>query len=185
LALYRELGDKRGIAWALHGLGWAAKQQNDNSRAAALTTESLTLRQELGDQRGIAVSLHNLAWMVFDPEDAVQAGALFAESLALNWELGNKSLLAGCLVGLARVAGVQQQPERAARLLGTSEALRMALGESMWPSALMQYERAAAIARAALGEEAFATAWAEGQGMPLEQAITEALDTTQHSNDIA
>jgi hypothetical protein len=37
------------------------------------------------------------------------------------------------------------------------------------------YERDVALARAQLGEEAFAAAWAEGQAMSLEEAIAYAL----------
>jgi hypothetical protein len=39
-----------------------------------------------------------------------------------------------------------------------------------------EYERTIAMLKARLGDAAFATVWAEGRAMTLEQAITEALE---------
>jgi hypothetical protein len=43
------------------------------------------------------------------------------------------------------------------------------------PDEILMNERLIAETRADLGEDAFATAWAEGRTLPLEQAIAEAL----------
>jgi hypothetical protein len=40
------------------------------------------------------------------------------------------------------------------------------------------YEQSLAASREQLGEEAFASAWQEGRGLTLEQAITCALEVT-------
>jgi hypothetical protein len=72
--------------------------------------------------------------------------------------------------------------ERAARLFGAAAALRTTLGDAAsrgWnfqlaPASRDAYEREVAATRAALGEEAFAAAWADGQRRPLELAIAEA-----------
>src|SRR5581483_5824723 len=48
LALYRELGDKRGIALSLNRLGIAAWRQADFSTAQVLLEEDLALYRELG-----------------------------------------------------------------------------------------------------------------------------------------
>ena len=65
----------------------------------------------------------------------------------------------------------------AARLWETAEALREAIGVLMYPVYRADYEQAVAAARAQLGEEAFATVWAEGRTTPVEQAITIVLKT--------
>ena len=46
----------------------------------------------------------------------------------------------------------------------------------MPPAERAEYEQVLAGLRAALGEPAFAAAWAEGEAMPLEQALAQALD---------
>ncbi|MBK9713307.1 MAG: hypothetical protein IPO81_18630 [Kouleothrix sp.] len=64
---------------------------------------------------------------------------------------------------------------RAACLLGAAAAIREAIGT---PQALPERnatEQAVAGARAALGEEAWAAAFTDGQALPLEQAIVYAL----------
>jgi DNA-binding NarL/FixJ family response regulator len=51
------------------------------------------------------------------------------------------------------------------------------LGYPLPPEDRPAHERAVAAARADLGAEAFAAAWAEGRALPLEQVIQEALAT--------
>jgi len=69
----------------------------------------------------------------------------------------------------------QGEHEWAARLWGAAEALREAIGAPMPPVYRATYEQAVALARAQVGEEAFAAAWAEGLAMPLEQTINDVL----------
>ena len=85
-------------------------------------------------------------------------------------------------MGWAAVAATQQQPQgaaRAAHLLGAAEAQFQAMGAAMWPADHRDRERSMAAIRAALNEEAFAAAWAEGRAMSLEQAIAYALEETK------
>ena len=60
----------------------------------------------------------------------------------------------------------------ATRLWGNAEALREAIGAPLQPIEWDNYEQAVATTRDQLGEEAFASAWAEGRAMPAEQALT-------------
>jgi hypothetical protein len=97
--------------------------------------------------------------------------------LAIARVLGGKLGVATCLESLARVAAAQGQPERAAQLFGAA-ALRDALGAPLPPADRADYERQVAAVRATLGEEAFAAVWAEGRGMPLEEAAAFAMAET-------
>ena len=65
LALFRELGNKRGIADSLSGLGRLARAQGDYEAARALHEESLAIRRELADRWGIANSLNCLGNVAF------------------------------------------------------------------------------------------------------------------------
>jgi len=107
--------------------------------------------------------------------DIERAAPLFAESLTLKHGLGNMQGIAASLDGLAEVAGAGGQARRAARLLGAPAALRVAIKARPKQGPSAHYGRTVAGARAALGEETFVAAWAEGEAWPLEQAITDAL----------
>ena len=76
--------------------------------------------------------------------------------------------LAGCIC-------LRGQPQRAVRLLGAAATLRTAIGVPILLPDRADHERALAVTHGVMGEDAFAMAWAAGQGLPVEQAIAEAL----------
>lgn len=61
LALFREIGDKRGIALSLNRLGVAAWRRGDFRSARVLLEEDLALFREMGDQDRVAWSLFIMA----------------------------------------------------------------------------------------------------------------------------
>jgi hypothetical protein len=93
----------------------------------------------------------------------------------LDSEVGGSLGIAQSLEDLASLAARQQQWKRAATLLGGAEGVCAAMGRTPPASAVDEYERAVHGAREALGEAAFAAAWAEGRAMSLNQAIAYAL----------
>jgi predicted ATPase len=175
LALFRALGDTWGIAWSLHNLGTVARDQGDHAHARARCEQSLTLFRELGDKPGIADSLYGLGCVAGRQGDHAAARALLEQSLALQRELGDRRGIAACLEGVAQVSAAEGAPERAARLLGAAAALRDAIGAPLPPAERAAHERIVAPVRADLESAVFAAAWAEGQAMPLEQAVADAL----------
>ncbi len=78
--------------------------------------------------------------------------------------------------GLAGIAAARGRGERALHLAGAAHALRLAAEMPAHPDEQARLDGWLAAARQALRAEAQATAWAEGQAMSLEQAITYALD---------
>jgi predicted ATPase len=176
LAIKKELGNKGGIANSLMNLGLVALGQDDYAAARTLFEEGLALSRELRDKLKIAISLGNIGIVAHAQGDYAAAHTLFEEGLALCRELGDKLGVAYSLEGLAAVALVQEQPARAPLLWGAAEALREALGTPHTPNDLGLYEENVAEARATMGEEAFATAWAAGRAMPLEQIVKYALE---------
>ena len=68
---------------------------------------------------------------------------------------------------------VQGVPLKAVELWGTAAVLREAMDTPMYPVYRADYEQAVTAARAHLGEEAFAVAWAKGRATLLEQVITD------------
>jgi predicted ATPase/class 3 adenylate cyclase len=175
LALAREVGYKWGIAYPISLLAEIVLGQGDATGARALAEESVATLKELGDRGGSAEALLSLAHIAVCQGDVAVARRLYQESLALLRALGYKYHIATCLEGLAVVVAGQGALMEAARLWGAAEALREAIGAPLAPVYRSEYERAVVTARAQLDEEAFASAWAGGRTMPLEQVINEAL----------
>jgi len=116
LSLFRELGDQRGIALALHGLAWCAWHGGEYAEAKQSFQESLALFRQVGDLEGIQASLHwatsagylvstngegNCTWRCYGSAGRSTArGALHA--LWATWgsmlsPCGNTKRLANCL----------------------------------------------------------------------------------------
>jgi predicted ATPase/DNA-binding XRE family transcriptional regulator len=178
VALKRALGETWSLAISLDNLGQAAQYRGDFERAVSLMEESLALKRLLGDEGGIALSLNNLGDVRREQGEYERAARLYMDSLALYATVGNPYVAAACLEGIAVVAGARGQVMRAATLYGAAAAVRESIGAPLPPAEQGIYERTVATLRAALGEEAFAAAWAAGRALPPTEAIALAVDTT-------
>jgi len=176
LNLARDVGDLEGIADALCDLAEVALQQGERTRAQALFQEALSLYRAAEHHLDVAWVLVDLGRMAHLRGDDTEALADFAESLSRFREWGHMGGITCCLDALAGIVGAQGKLERAMRLLAAAEALRDARGVQLSTADRAEWERNLALARAQLGETAFAAAWAEGHAMPLENAIAEAID---------
>ena len=125
LKLYKELGPagRRGVAYALWGLGTAASYQGNSARSKALTEESLALFRELGDKFGITESLNTLGDIALTDGDYEQARILWEESLALKRERGDKDGIAFSLAQLGNIAFLEGDFERATPLYEEAASL--------------------------------------------------------------
>jgi hypothetical protein len=130
----------------------------------------------MGDHWGEAI------WQVTFGELALRAGDLpqvvirAREALQQFLTLGTSVDSAIALELLALAAGGAGKKRRAARLLGAAAAVRILVGAPLAEAGGEDIAQAAAAARAALGEEAWAEAYAAGLALSLEEAVAEAAD---------
>jgi uncharacterized protein HemY len=157
-------------------LGELALSEGDYPRARSLFEESLALCREMNNRRRIAYELRNLGHVARFEQDFTSARAYYVESLTHYRDLDAKPGIANLLDAFARLATAQNRMERAARLFGAADALRVSINASVPPLERKDHEEGVVAARDALGEEAFAAAWAAGKAMALEQAIAYARD---------
>ena len=73
LALYRALGDHRGIAWSIRGCAFVHMLRDEGAAAEQLLNESLQLCRSSGDARGVAWSRYALAFVQLAQGDLAQA----------------------------------------------------------------------------------------------------------------
>lgn len=165
------------IAWSLNHLGHAAQLRREYARAEQLHQQSLTVFHErLGERStGVMWAYQGLGEAALGQNDSATARQWLGSGLQLSRELGARIITAWCLLGLGSASALDEAPERAARLWGAAERERATLGCRPAPAARATYGRLRAQARAQLGEDVFAAAWAAGQSLLLEQAIIEAL----------
>ncbi len=128
LEVFRELGEKRGIAEAQSVLGYIAEEEGDYDTPASLYKETLALSRDVDDERGIALALQNLGWVALRLGQSGIASSRFEESLAIDRRVGDKDSIAFDLSGLAEVAIRQGKLDVASRLIEESLALRREIG---------------------------------------------------------
>jgi predicted ATPase/class 3 adenylate cyclase len=171
LALYQELGDTESIAYYHHLGGLLALAEGDVALAYSRVEQAVTLFKEMGHRYGTTVSLYAFAQVIEASGDNARSQSLYEEGIAMARKEGNRQTVAFGLQGLARVVAAQGELWWAARLWGAAETLRQTIGAPIAPRERPAYESSVTAVRAQLGEQPFATAWAEGRLMTPEQAL--------------
>ena len=108
LALYRELEDQHGIAFALSMLGSVAWTKGNMAKARTLTEEALVISRQVDDMERAANSLFILGLLSSSQGEYTRAYALYEENLAIHRAMGNKRGIAHALSQLAQVLLVAQ-----------------------------------------------------------------------------
>ncbi len=143
-ALFRELGNPRGLGDALANLGNAANDRADYAAGLAFHEQALATFRLANDTGGIADSLHNLGNVAYFQEEYDRAIALWHESLALERTMGRLQGVAGSLVNLGIVAQARGDDKAAAPML--EEALAHFIRSGMKDGASVCLETLALLA---------------------------------------
>jgi tetratricopeptide (TPR) repeat protein len=162
LALYRALGDRWSMAYALEGLGWQARNSGAYGEARRLFGECLAIRRSLDDRMEIARSLLCLGVTARSQGQFEEGERLLRECIALCQESGDRVHLAEGSLDLANTL-VQYLGKfaEAYPLIEKGEAIYSDLGRrdrlalsnlhrGWWRMHQGQYEQAQDRARAAL-----------------------------------
>jgi predicted ATPase/class 3 adenylate cyclase len=177
LDLSRKLENGWQTAVVLAQMGAMARLRGNYRHAVALCEESLALSRTLGAKWSIAYAFRLTGHAVRLQGDSRRAMELYTENLKLFAAVGDKWGTTECIEGLALICSGQGNFEQAARLFGAAEAARETFGITMpRPEAGDQKHFWAAIRDRPEGT-AFATAWAEGRAMTLEQTIEYVMET--------
>jgi predicted ATPase/class 3 adenylate cyclase len=175
IAIAREAGTVHLVILALHNLGEIQRMQHDSAAALQSKEEALALARQHAMSWGLPSILTGLGLIATDLGDYDRAIALFHESLALAVSKGNLGTIIDGIESLARLAAVTGQAQQSVRLFGAGEALREELDFPLGPNDRAYREPIMPSLREALGEEGFATAWADGRLLAQEEAIADAL----------
>lgn len=171
LPLFREIGDRWGLAHALAILTDVHRERGELESARAACRESLEMRLEMGDRSGIATCEAKLGDLALLERDDERARSHFQRSLDLRSALPDRAGIGDCLEGLATVAARRGEAERAARLLGASDLLRLESGAPLRGRRAERHQELLALFAEALEPDRLEQALASGRTLTNADAI--------------
>jgi non-specific serine/threonine protein kinase len=175
LTVARDVGDPEPVVLALHNLAHQEWERGNQALAMAKLEEALEVARDHHMGWILPSILVGLGTISTDLGDLDRAIELFRESLALAQVRGNLGDVIDGIGGLARLAAATGQPVEAVRLFGAADAIREGLTMPLSPSEQEDIEAIMTSLRAALGDEGFSAAWADGRSLSQEAALDAAL----------
>jgi predicted ATPase/DNA-binding CsgD family transcriptional regulator len=172
LALHRAAQDRHSIALALCNLGEAMRMEGDLATAAQLLEEGLEAHRALGDKGVMAAPLLTLADVAREQGDLKRAAILTYEALTIASEVGPQFAVFDALESMAEIAYAHGQSTLATEAFGLATILRETyhIPQQSSHAKMLCATRIDAL-RATLGDQAFTTAWEQGQKWSLGEAI--------------
>ena len=174
LAAARALGDVSVLRETLDDFGEFHRNAGDLNAAAAALEESLALARNETDLAALHVCLRDLARLALEQRDLARARDLLREALDLALTTGARFDGENDLEIAGELAAAREEWPQAARFAGAADASAAAMGSARATRDDAITAAFATAPRAAMGEEAFAAAYAKGQRLRLADALVEA-----------
>ena len=127
-ALWREVGDRAGLARALWALGTNAQQSGDNGGARPYALETVSLMREVGKPFDLAWALHLQGNVDMGTGRFADARASYAEAMRIFRDAADVTGVLLVLSDFSELARVEGDRARAVTLLGAVSALRRSSG---------------------------------------------------------
>jgi len=131
LALYRQLGDQRGIAWSTVLLGNVAYYEGRMEEAEGLFEASLAQARAAGEPWLIAVGRYRLGTLADTRGEHELAATHLDSAVATLRAMGERTLLGRCLARLGIVADARGERIRAIGLVQDSLAIARDIGDAL------------------------------------------------------
>jgi predicted ATPase/class 3 adenylate cyclase len=159
------------MAVCLKNLGDSALWAGDTVKARARLDESLEFARLIDEARIVGSATAGLGWVELLEGRLGRARSCFEDVAVIARALGSRKLAVEALSGFANVTAARGDADRAARLAGAASAVggSAEVNQSGTASHI-------ADARAALGEDAWEKAWADGAELDLDAALRLARD---------
>jgi hypothetical protein len=175
LEIRQTLGDRRGMAISLNGLGTVALHRGDLLASREYHGRSLAIQRELGDRPGAVESLLSIGVAAATAGDTDEAGRFIRMGLTLLREVGNQlsnvSAIDACLV----LAASESNPERVLHLAGLGRAYRASSAFKRTPVDEQRIGAVVAEAERVLGSARAAAALVAGAALSLVEVLEDAV----------
>ena len=173
LALARRANVPRALADLLNALAMVRHGQDRLDDAAGLYLESLVLKRQLGNLRDVGIVSLNLAQLELQRGGLEKARASVLEGLVFVGETRSKVGARTLLDTAAGVAAAEHHWARAARLFGAADGVLAWAIAPRDPGDERVMVPMIELTRAALGADAFDSAYASGQALGFEEGLAE------------
>ena len=175
--IYHRIGDLRGEANALWGIGNYEYFRGFPGNGATEFRETIGMFREVGDLTMEAWSLHMLGTSLLRSGEVVEAREHIEHAIRHFHAAGDASGLTLTLDDLSAVAVAEGDLPRAARLRGAARNLTMATGTGLAVYVEDQFESGARPGiRSHMSDDELARYGAEGAAWTLDEAVTYALE---------
>ena len=175
LTIARAIKHQEAEGAAELALGEAAFESGDQPRAYVRFQRSLTVCQAAGDKRGIANATCWLGRLDLLGGNLAQARIRVQEALRAFHAFEMRIELLTCLEGHADLSSQSGEADLAVKLAAATSAMRSRLGLSRSPRAETRWQTRVDALKRSVPEEAFSSAWLEGENWGLENAMSSAL----------
>ena len=172
----KEHGSHWSYGIATYGFANLLRMENQFEKAREKLKIAMQTMQEIGSTRNVIMIKSDLAHILRYEGNYPEAITAYRETIKEWQRIGQRSAVAHQLECMAFIAKSLEQPERALRLLGAAEALRQRIEIDMSALERAEYEAEVVDLKANMDEKEFASFWAEGRFMTMEQAIAYAIE---------
>ncbi len=159
------------IAMSLIGVGKAASGQGDFSKAVAALEQSRQIYEEMQNERDIATVFFYLGEVACAQREWQQAEQYYCTGIACWLRADYRVGIARGLAGWARVLLAQGSTAQAARYVSKAHALLKEKKVSLQASVSVRLAETKCAIQQALGEEAFHTAWEQGETLCVDDLL--------------
>jgi predicted ATPase/class 3 adenylate cyclase len=174
--LLKEHGNRWTYAITLYGLGNIAIALNDFETAREKFNLAMQIMQELGSKRNVVMVKSDLAHILRLEGNYSEAISSYHGTIREWQKLGHRAAVAHQLESIAFICKALEKVERALRLFGAAQALREKIQIDMTAQEREVYEKEVADLKANMDEKEFASLWAGGRSMTMEEAIELAME---------
>ena len=163
------------------GMGMGESMQGNYQEATQFFEDGLKIFKRLRNKNFQTALTSELGHIARHTGDINRARQIYTKTLNDWQDLGNRAAMAHQLECFGFLALADEEPQRTIQLFGAAEALRERSNSSMTVYEQVEYSEAIARLHTMLTPAQFASLWAEGRSMTLEQAIQFALNDSYHS----
>jgi len=172
----REEGFRWASSYLAIGMAYTAAAQGDIETARAGFRESSDIARKMGNKRIVYMSQSELAHVLRAHGELDEPLSIYKDLLPKWRDLGHRAAVAHELECVAYILARKEQLERAAILLSAAQEVRRVIDTPRTSGEEVEYEKEVAALNANIDEKEFASLWAEGRAMTMDEAIELALE---------